>query len=215
MIYPELKNLESMVASTYAYKERRLAADIELRKKIANAMSYNVTIRLEKELEAKEEHQKLLGNNKNIFEDSMTAAQTIINTFLASKFTMNLNEVDLATLDNLSKIEISPNEMKLQFIKYKDNPLALRRLEQISKNKTWGEEIHNTLVAEYATNVLGFDYYTEEFDQFIQTCNNTIREYDTLDPEIEMDEFIEIALNIQEKALENELVRIEGVLTSL
>lgn len=215
MNYPELKNLKSMVVSTYAYKERRLAADAELRKQIANAQTYNVTIRLEKESEAKEKHQKSLDNNKNIFEDSMTAAQIIINTFLASKFTMDLNEVDLATLDNLSKIEISPNEMKLQFIKYKDNPLALRRLEQISKNKTWGEEIHNTLVAGYATNVLGFDYYAEVFDEFIRTCNNTIREYDTLDPEIEMDEFIEIALNIQEKVLENELVRIDEILSSL
>lgn len=211
----ELKYLKSMAVSTQSYKKRRLEADKKLRQAIEATKDYNDKIKEENTQKALENHKEELARNKALHSDSMVAFETVVKDYLTSKFTMDLTETDLATLDNLSKIKLSPTEIKLQFEKYKNNPLLLRRLEEICSGKDWFTAEHGKLVKEFSSNLFGFDYYVERLDEFVRTCENTIREYDSIDPSKEFSELEEITFSIHEKVLENDLNNITETLSSI
>lgn len=211
----ELKYLKSMAVSTQSYKKRRLEADKKLRQAIEATKDYNDKIKEENTQKALENHREELARNKALHSDSMVAFETVVKDYLASKFTMDLTEIDLATLDNLSKIKLSPTEIKLQFEKYKHNPLLLRRLEEICNEKDWFAGEHGKLVKEFSSNLFGFDYYVERLDEFVRTCENTIREYDSIDPLKEFSELEEITFSIHENVLENDLNNITETLSSI
>lgn len=211
----ELKYLKSMAVSTQSYKKRRLEADKKLRQAIEATKDYNDKIKEENTQKALENHREELARNKALHSDSMVAFETVVKDYLASKFTMDLTETDLATLDNLSKIKLSPTEIKLQFEKYKNNPLLLRRLEEICSGKDWFTAEHGELVKEFSSNLFGFDYYVERLDEFVRTCENTIREYDSIDSLKEFSELEEITFSIHEKVLENDLNNITETLSSI
>lgn len=211
----ELKYLKSMVVATQSYKGRKLEADRKLRQALEASKDYNVTIKEANTQKALEIHRKDLERNKELFKDSMMSFEIVIREYIGSKFTMDLTETDLATLDNLSKIKLSPSEIKLQFEKYKNNPLLLRRLEEICNEKDWFAGEHGKLVKEFSSNLFGFDYYVERLEEFVRTCENTVREYDSIDPYIELNEFQKIAISIHENVLENDFNDITETLSSI
>lgn len=211
----ELKYLKSMVVATQSYKGRKLEADRKLRQALEASKDYNVTIKEANTQKALEIHRKDLERNKELFKDSMMSFEIVIREYIGSKFTMDLTETDLATLDNLSKIKLSPSEIKLQFEKYKHNPLLLRRLEEICNEKDWFAGEHGKLVKEFSSNLFGFDYYVERLEEFVRTCENTVREYDSIDPYIELNEFQKIAISIHENVLENDFNDITETLSSI
>ncbi|MCC9273612.1 MAG: hypothetical protein K8V42_04910 [Enterococcus aquimarinus] len=211
----ELKYLKSMVVATQNYKGRKLEADRKLRQALEASKDYNVTIKEANTQKALEIHRKDLERNKELFKDSMMSFEIVIREYIGSKFTMDLTETDLATLDNLSKIKLSPSEIKLQFEKYKHNPLLLRRLEEICNEKDWFTGEHGKLVKEFSLNFLDFDYYINKLEEFVRTCENTVREYDSIDPYIELNEFQKIAISIHENVLENDFNDITETLSSI
>lgn len=211
----ELKYLKSMVVATQSYKGRKLEADRKLRQALEASKDYNVTIKEANTQKALEIHRKDLERNKELFKDSMMSFEIVIREYIGSKFTMDLTETDLATLDNLSKIKLSPSEIKLQFEKYKHNPLLLRRLEEICNEKDWFTGEHGKLVKEFSLNFLDFDYYINKLEEFVRTCENTVREYDSIDPYIELNEFQKIAISIHENVLENDFNDTTEVLSSI
>lgn len=211
----ELKYLKSMVVATQSYKGRKLEADRKLRQALEASKDYNVTIKEANTQKALEIHRKDLERNKELFKDSMMSFEIVIREYIGSKFTMDLTETDLATLDNLSKIKLSPSEIKLQFEKYKHNPLLLRRLEEICNEKDWFTGEHGKLVKEFSLNFLDFDYYINKLEEFVRTCENTVREYDSIDPYIELNEFQKIAISIHENVLENDFNDITETLSSI
>ena len=211
----ELKYLKSMVVATQSYKGRKLEADKKLRQALEASKDYNVTIKEANTQKALEIHRKDLERNKELFKDSMMSFEIVIREYIGSKFTMDLTETDLATLDNLSKIKLSPSEIKLQFEKYKHNPLLLRRLEEICNEKDWFTGEHGKLVKEFSLNFLDFDYYINKLEEFVRTCENTVREYDSIDPYIELNEFQKIAISIHENVLENDFNDITETLSSI
>lgn len=211
----ELKYLKSMVVATQNYKGRKLEADRKLRQALEASKDYNVTIKEANTQKALEIHRKELERNKELFKDSMMSFEIVIREYIGSKFTMDLTETDLATLDNLSKIKLSPSEIKLQFEKYKHNPLLLRRLEEICNEKDWFTGEHGKLVKEFSLNFLDFDYYINKLEEFVRTCENTVREYDSIDPYIELNEFQKIAISIHENVLENDFNDTTEVLSSI
>ena len=211
----ELKYLKSMVVATQSYKGRKLEADRKLRQALEASKDYNVTIKEANTQKALEIHRKDLERNKELFKDSMMSFEIVIREYIGSKFTMDLTETDLATLDNLSKIKLSPSEIKLQFEKYKHNPLLLRRLEEICNEKDWFTGEHGKLVKEFSLNFLDFDYYINKLEEFVRTCENTVREYDSIDPYIELNEFQKIAISVHENVLENDFNDITETLSSI
>lgn len=121
--------------------------------------------------------------------------------FLQEIFTKGISPENAATLDNLSKIVISEAEMEMYISKFSGNPMALRRLGEIAKEKGFSHlQVSNN-------NALGYEYYVDKYVEFEEHCESVITECDEFDFKKPVDLGMEIVLGIMHTGLEKQEVK--------
>lgn len=193
-----MKQFNRIMESTQNYCKKKLAEDVKLRKKLQEAENYNLALKGDIRAEALATHRDAIRHFESLWDDSIKASKQQIMDQLEARFTTGITKDDEATLDNLSRVELSKAELELQFKKFKDNPFALRRLEEIAKEKDFTLP---DFIQQEIDNTYGYDYYMGKLGDYMKTCQSTMRAYDNLDPEKELDEFTQITLDIYDKTL--------------
>ena len=206
-----MKFIDTLTNSTKNYVQNRLKANASYAHKMEKAKDYNTKMKLEQEIKAGDELQAEVAQCKSLYEDTKLASRIKKDEFLASKFTMALTQEDVATLDNLEKIKVSDNEMRLFFEKYKYNPLALRRLESIAN-----EHNHTDVVMEQVSmSFRKYDEYNAKYKDFEHFCDTKLVEVDNFEPLDPIDKFKQIILEVIYNGLDQQEEALNSIFSAL
>lgn len=211
-----MKSIKMLADSTKRTINELLAANEAYRSECEKAEAYNAVTKNDKLDQAEQNRVTQLYHLKEVFLDSKKAARNLTEEYLSGKFTMTLSPEDEATLNNLSKIKLSESEMRLHYEKYRNHPLALRRLQTIAKENDVA--IHNSALAEVISgNLQDYDYYESIYSDYVRTCDLALTEIENLNPS-RFSEFDQIAVDIQMATIDNaaestekEFSKLEGV----
>lgn len=211
-----MKSIKMLADSTKRTINELLAANEAYRSECEKAEAYNAVTKNDKLDQAEQNRVTQLYHLKEVFLDSKKAARNLTEEYLSGKFTMTLSPEDEATLNNLSKIKLSESEMRLHYEKYRNHPLALRRLQTIAKENDVA--IHNSALAEVISgNLQDYDYYESIYSDYVRTCDLALTEIENLNPS-RFSEFDQIAVDIQMATVDNaaestekEFSKLEGV----
>lgn len=211
-----MKSIKMLADSSKRFIKELLAANEVYRKECEEAQAYNAVTKNDKLDQAEQNRVTQLYQLKEVFLDSKKAARNLTEEYLSGKFTMTLSPEDEATLNNLSKIKLSESEMRLHYEKYRNHPLALRRLQTIAKENDVA--IHNSALAEAISgNLQDYDYYQSIYSDFESSCDQSLAEIEHINPlrfgrydQIIVDVCINTVDNSAESA-EKEFSKLEGV----
>ena len=211
-----MKSIKMLVDSTKRTINEFLAANEAYRTECEKAEAYNAVTKNDKLDQAEQNRLTQLYHLKDVFLDAKKASRSLTEEYLSGKFTMALSPEDEATLSNLSKITLSESEMRLQYEKYRNHPLALRRLQTIAKENDVA--IHNSALAEVISgNLQDYDYYQSVFSDFENSCEQALTEVENLNPS-RFGEFDQIIVDVQLATVDNatesavkEFSKLEGI----
>lgn len=211
-----MKSIKMLADSTKRTINEILAANEAYRTECEKAEAYNAVTKNDKLDQAEQDRLTKLYHLKDVFLDAKKASRSLTEEYLSGKFTMALSPEDEATLSNLSKITLSESEMRLHYEKYRNHPLALRRLQTIAKENDVA--IHNSALAEVISgNLQDYDYYKSIYSDYVRTCEIAITEIENMNP-TRFSEFDQIAVDVQIATVDNaaestetEFSKLEGV----
>lgn len=211
-----MKSIKMLADSTKRTINEILAANEAYRTECEKAEAYNAVTKNDKLDQAEQDRLTQLYHLKDVFLDAKKASRSLTEEYLSGKFTMALSPEDEATLSNLSKITLSESEMRLHYEKYRNHPLALRRLQTIAKENDVA--IHNSALAEVISgNLQDYDYYQSVFSDFENSCEQALTEVENLNPS-RFGEFDQIIVDVQLATVDNatesavkEFSKLEGI----
>lgn len=211
-----MKSIKMLADSTKRTINEILAANEAYRTECEKAEAYNAVTKNDKLDQAEQNRLTQLYHLKDVFLDAKKASRSLTEEYLSGKFTMALSPEDEATLSNLSKITLSESEMRLHYEKYRNHPLALRRLQTIAKENDVA--IHSSALAEVISgNLQDYDYYESIYSDYVRTCEIAITEIENMNP-TRFSEFDQIAVDVQTATVDNaaestetEFSKLEGV----
>lgn len=158
--------------------EKKQADETYLRL-LEEAEHYNSQLKYEKAQKIQMDYDEKIKELFNSFQTVVDDGGKVPEMSLELHYTKNLSELDTSTLNNLALIPLSESELSLHFKKYKDNPLALRRLEIITKEK--GFELPR-FAKEFFENMKDYDYYKSLLDDFMRQALKNMQEVLGLSP---------------------------------
>lgn len=211
-----MKSIKMLADSTKRTINEILAANEAYRTECEKAEAYNAVTKNDKLDQAEQDRLTQLYHLKDVFLDAKKVSRSLTEEYLSGKFTMALSPEDEATLSNLSKITLSESEMRLHYEKYRNHPLALRRLQTIAKENDVA--IHNSALAEVISgNLQDYDYYQSVFSDFENSCEQALTEVENLNPS-RFGEFDQIIVDVQLATVDNatesavkEFSKLEGI----
>lgn len=189
---------------TKANIQEKMTAAMVLNDELESHKEYNASKKEELDQVSIAAYNEKLMNLTTSFLTVIEDVKNSVSVSLDRKFTLNLSDNDAIILSSLSQIELSKEELKLQFKKYSDNPLVLRRLEGIAKEK--GFDIAE-LAQEFISNHYNYDFYVEQLDMFIEGMKSNFEEAMAINPKMTTDQgsqvVVELLMNlIDSKAAE-------------
>ena len=199
-----MEAVETLIQSAKNYRDRKLQADYNFRKAVEKLKDYNGTVRAEKTIILKRKWQDEVSHLKALYADTEQATNLIATKKIKNKFTGVLTVDDLATLDNMDKIELTQSEVEILVEKYQESPLALKRIKRRAKELS----LDNMYFFNY-------DYYIEQLQEFIQTVRELPLFVDDILPENDVDERQGIVLSIETKGIEVAGQRFNEVVSNI
>lgn len=171
-----MKTIDMVADASKNYIHRKLAYEVDYRKKIEETKPYNDVIKSKMMQEIEDNYITEKARLRELYEDAKKASASLMEGFLSKKYTLPLSPEDTATFNNLERINFSENELRVYLEKYKSNPMAIRRLKYITEKKGMA------LKKEIIDTAWDYDFYLNEYNDYITFCDNTIAEIDMLDP---------------------------------
>lgn len=186
----EFKKMANAAGKTI---DEKMEAAKEYRTELEKNLQFNFTKQNELNEQAKTRYDNKISEMLRSLSVVVGDLKDMLRISLEEKFTMNLSEVDAITLVNLASIPLSEDELRLQFKKYKNNPLVLRRLEVIAREK--GFDIIE-LAKEFLGNNHGFEYYVTKIDEFVDNLQVHVDEAIAINPKMTEDEGKGVIVNL-------------------
>ena len=208
-----MNEFKTLITTYKGYYTTRKQADLTFKTEMDKTKDYNPTVAAEKQAELKGKYNTDKVAARHHFNDSLATINKSVCDFVGSKFSMSLTPEDEATLSNLEKIELTEDEVLLQYEKFKKNPLALRRLNKIMDDMELPESVDFTINTNNAKN--SYDYYISQYNDFEGLAIQGAKDLDGSDPMQVEDEYHALTANIILDALQKELPEIEKVFEPL
>ncbi|MHC5374529.1 hypothetical protein ACYSNU_12095 [Enterococcus sp. LJL120] len=197
-----MKEFKQTITAYEGYYKARKQIDRNYLAASEEAKQYNVQTASEMEAKAVTNKNVSAAALRHEYNDKLAAILAVVKSFVGSKFSLSLTPEDEATLTNLEKIKLSDSEMKLQLEKFKNNPLALRRLAAIYDG-------NDSEMLQIFSQAKGYDYFVGLYKDFMGLAVAGMNALDGTDPRYVDNQFESIDADLALAALEKNLPELE------